>query len=496
MKRLGTSLLILISLIAVVLFLMTFQQHESSIHVHAHGVHHSHHHDHHEEEEEAHDHHHFQHHRQLSSIEATTVKSSSSDNKPLDHPSTISKTTTTVKGTDSSKRSTLSVWIYSLASSFGVSLLSLVGASLLFYGCSSSSRYSSSSSSATITTNGKSNHPTTENREQQQQQYGSPSTGNLQFILSCVAIGSLLGDVFLHLMPILYAATSHDEEDGHDHADGAAHQHIHGNNSSSFVILLAFLGCLLIEVYLRVKQQREERNAEVKHGATVDDDHHHHSTNNNGNRSKTMSHHHHHHHHIKAVGWLNLIGDAIHNFMDGAGIAGAFQISIPVGVANVLCICMHEIPQELSDYGILLSAGFSVKNALFFNFLSGVLSVVGCIFGLLLTSDHGFQMLFINKNHLIAMSAGSFLYIATSMIPIVLEELVQSDNDFRPSIVEGITNSDSVDSERKGKDYQQPQFARKFIYALSGVLAGFLIMHFIGSYEEHVTNLVSSMYRG
>ncbi|KAF0982668.1 hypothetical protein FDP41_011598 [Naegleria fowleri] len=478
-RRFWMILLIIVSILLLLLFIpyLVVQEESATIMIHAHGgADHSHHHHsdhHHHEEEEDHSHH----HRKLSSIHSPTT------------------TTTSVKGTDSSKPSTLSVWIYSLASSFGVSLLSLIGASLLFYGCSGNNNRQHSSVLTTPT--GKTNN--TESREQAETSpsLSSPTGNNLQFILSCVAIGSLLGDCFLHLIPILYAS-SHDDEEEHDHH--GSHQHSHGNNSSSFVILLAFLGCLLIEVYLRVKQQREERNAEfARSQLNSDEDDHHNDHNNIGNRSKTVSHHHH-HHHIKAVGWLNLIGDAIHNFMDGAGIAGAFQVSIPVGVANVLCICMHEIPQELSDYGILLSAGFSVKNALFFNFLSGVLSVVGCIFGLLLTSDHGFQFLFMNKNHLIAMSAGSFLYIATSMIPIVLEELVQSDSqninneEFITSLT--ITHHPS-DPERKGKEsYPKSQFTRKFIYAVSGVLAGFFIMHLIGSYEEYVTNVVSSMYGG
>ncbi|KAL9655053.1 hypothetical protein ABK040_008836 [Willaertia magna] len=150
--------------------------------------------------------------------------------------------------------------------------------------------------------------------------------------------------------------------------------------------------------------------------------------------------------------------------MDGAGIAGSFQISMPVGLASVLSICLHEIPQELSDYGILLAAGFTAKKALFFNFLSGVFSVVGCLFGLLITNNN---VLNVTETHLIALNAGSFLYISTSMIPEVLNQLIE--------------NNDNQEGDDKSL---KQSFTSKLITAISGITFGILMMHIIGIYED------------
>ena len=77
-------------------------------------------------------------------------------------------------------------------------------------------------------------------------------------------------------------------------------------------------------------------------------------------------HHHHHHEHPpfhghqkpKHIGILNLFGDGVHNFLDGLIIAGSYMVSIPVGIATTIAVILHEVPQELADFGILLYAGF------------------------------------------------------------------------------------------------------------------------------------------
>ena len=77
-----------------------------------------------------------------------------------------------------------------------------------------------------------------------------------------------------------------------------------------------------------------------------------------------MHHHHHedphiHHHRPKPVGILNLVGDGVHNFLDGLIIAAAFLISLPAGIATTIAVFLHEIPQEIADYGVLIYAGFT-----------------------------------------------------------------------------------------------------------------------------------------
>jgi hypothetical protein len=74
--------------------------------------------------------------------------------------------------------------------------------------------------------------------------------------------------------------------------------------------------------------------------------------------------------------------------MDGMGLAGAFNKSASLSLTTTLCICLHELPQELSDFTVLLNSGFSVKRALIFNFLSGVVAVIGCFVGLMLNQQN------------------------------------------------------------------------------------------------------------
>ncbi len=120
----------------------------------------------------------------------------------------------------------------------------------------------------------------------------------------------------------------------------------------------------------------------------------------------------------KHVGWLNLFGDGVHNFIDGLVIASAFAAGPAVGVPVALSIASHEIPQELGDFGVLIFAGFSKTKALVFNLLSALLAVVGVISGYLLIN----QIVGINV-FLLSFAAGGFFYIgASDLIPEIHEE--------------------------------------------------------------------------
>lgn len=127
------------------------------------------------------------------------------------------------------------------------------------------------------------------------------------------------------------------------------------------------------------------------------------------------------HHHVegdhpgesKSVGYLSLIGDGIHNFVDGTIIAAAFLVSAPLGISATIAVIAHEIPHELADFTILLHSGFSSTKALFFNFLSATTAIAGAI--LVLTISKTTQTL---VPHLVPFAAGNFLYIAMSdLIP-------------------------------------------------------------------------------
>lgn len=126
--------------------------------------------------------------------------------------------------------------------------------------------------------------------------------------------------------------------------------------------------------------------------------------------------HHHHtygefeHHSYNA---LVLVGDTIHNFIDGIIIAAAFVVSPGIGITAFLAVIFHEIPQEISDFGILLRGGMRRSRIIAFNVLSALVSLVGATIAyFFLTSIEGVTL------PLLAFAAGAFIYIAASdLIP-------------------------------------------------------------------------------
>jgi len=113
--------------------------------------------------------------------------------------------------------------------------------------------------------------------------------------------------------------------------------------------------------------------------------------------------------HPHPVGLMNLVGDSLHNFIDGMVIAGSFLISPALGLATVIAVVSHEIPQELGDFAILIYAGYSQAKALFYNFISAALSIIGALFALAVGGRlEGFT------NFIIPFTAGGFIYIAAS----------------------------------------------------------------------------------
>ena len=110
--------------------------------------------------------------------------------------------------------------------------------------------------------------------------------------------------------------------------------------------------------------------------------------------------------------YMNLIGDGVHNFIDGLIIAGSYFVSIPVGMATTIAVVFHEIPQEIGDFGVMLYGGLSRRKALLFNFLTALTALLGALIGVILSSVD-FVL-----NFLIPFAAGNFIYIAgTDLIP-------------------------------------------------------------------------------
>ncbi|MCF6276726.1 MAG: ZIP family metal transporter [Candidatus Magasanikbacteria bacterium] len=116
---------------------------------------------------------------------------------------------------------------------------------------------------------------------------------------------------------------------------------------------------------------------------------------------------------------MNLFGDTIHNIIDGVIIGASYLVSIPLGIATTFAVFLHEIPQEISDFGVLVKGGFSKKKALFYNFLTALASFIGLIFALVMGSRVEGFMVFV-----IPFAAGAFIYIAgADLIPELHKEV-------------------------------------------------------------------------
>ncbi len=172
------------------------------------------------------------------------------------------------------------------------------------------------------------------------------------------SVGSLLGDAFIHLIPEAFS---------------------HGELTVSFSILAGILTFFALERFIHWHHCHEV-------GC---------------------------HEHGKTLPYVILLGDGLHNFIDGIIIGASYLVSIPVGIATTLAVIFHEIPQEIGDFGTLLYAGFSKKKALLWNFISALTAVLGAIMVLLLSSQFEDVTKF-----LVPFAAGGFIYIATAdMIP-------------------------------------------------------------------------------
>ena len=189
--------------------------------------------------------------------------------------------------------------------------------------------------------------------------------------------GALLGDAFIHLLP------------------EAVEEFGFGLEVSVFIIG-GIIFSFIVEKFIRWR-------------------HHH------GNISE-------HHEHPFAI--MNLVGDAVHNFLDGLIIGASYLVSIPVGIATTLAVVFHEIPQEIGDFGVLVKGGMTKQKALAMNFLSALAAVVGTAIIFILGNIVENISIFI-----VPFAAGMFIYIACSdLIP----ELHKED-DLKKSIIDFIS---------------------------------------------------------
>lgn len=187
----------------------------------------------------------------------------------------------------------------------------------------------------------------------------------LLFLVSFAA-GGLLGDAFIHLLPEAVKESSY------------------GAGLMSLLILAGILSFFILEKVLWWRHCHIPTSTDHPH----------------------------------PVASTNLIGDAFHNFIDGTIIAGSFLVSIPLGITTTIAVILHEIPQEIGDFGILLHTGMSRGKALFFNFLSACTAIFGAVVILILGhSIAHFQEI------IVPLTIGGFIYIATAdLIPELKKE--------------------------------------------------------------------------
>ena len=123
--------------------------------------------------------------------------------------------------------------------------------------------------------------------------------------------------------------------------------------------------------------------------------------------------------HVHPFALMNLFGDAVHNLIDGMVIAASYLASFTAGFATTVAVVLHELPQEVGDFGVLLHGGFSRRKALALNFLTALAAVLGAVVVLLA------QELLENLSlYLVPFAAGGFIYIAGSdLIPELHKEV-------------------------------------------------------------------------
>lgn len=130
-----------------------------------------------------------------------------------------------------------------------------------------------------------------------------------------------------------------------------------------------------------------------------------------------------HHHHeedvvVKKSSLLIVLADTFHNALDGVAIGSSFLISVPTGIVTTIAVAAHEIPQEIGDFGVLLSKGMSKKRVLLVNILSALSTVVMAVIVFLLGDSEALPL-----GVLFGVSAGFLLYVASSdLIPTIHEK--------------------------------------------------------------------------
>ena len=176
------------------------------------------------------------------------------------------------------------------------------------------------------------------------------------FVMVSLAVGGLFGDAFIHLLPESF-------------------ERIGSKLQASVFVLAGIFAFFVLEKFLLWRHQH-----------VLESDHP-----------------------IHPVGYMNLLADGAHNFIDGVIIGASYDVSLHVGIATTLAVVFHEIPHELGNFFVLLYAGFTKRKALFFNFVSALFAILGTVMSLSIGSRVAeFSSI------MLPLAAGGFIYIAGS----------------------------------------------------------------------------------
>ena len=176
------------------------------------------------------------------------------------------------------------------------------------------------------------------------------------FIFMSFAVGALLGDAFIHLIPEALELSSDEALTG-------------------TLVISGILLFFILEKFLHWHHHGEDKEE----------------------------------HNINPVGKLVLLSDCVHNFIDGIIIATSFMVSVHVGVATTVAVILHEIPQEIGDFSVLLHSGYTKNRALWLNFLSGLTAVLGAVVFFMLG-----EIAEKTSMYFLPITAGGFIYIAVA----------------------------------------------------------------------------------
>ena len=192
--------------------------------------------------------------------------------------------------------------------------------------------------------------------------FNKKSFNAVLIIMISLAVGALTGEVFIHILP-----------------ESMAEQ---GKLKTALLVLFGIISFFILEKYLLWRNIKSKSS-------------------------------------LKPVGQMSLFADGICNFADGFIIGAAYLISVPLGVATTFAVCIHEIPQEIGEFGVLIKSGFSRMQAVFFNLTSAFIA----IFGALIAIYIGFS--FKGASTLIfAFVAGAYIYIVGfGLFPLVKKEI-------------------------------------------------------------------------